>query len=151
MPSNTTNSFKKSALLIAFATAFFLTPLAEAGKKDDRWGSHGKHKDKQLYGNLKKIKGQLNLTEEQEKKLKETQATYGKEAMKKKHDAMEKAQDELSEALKSDATDEKIREKFAALHKIQEDFATVRFEKILYIRSILTPEQRTKFKELIGK
>jgi Spy/CpxP family protein refolding chaperone len=93
----------------------------------------------------------LNLTEEQEKKLKETQATYGKEAMKKKHDAMEKAQDELSEALKSDATDEKIREKFAALHKIQEDFATVRFEKILYIRSILTPEQRTKFKELIGK
>lgn len=150
MPSNIDKKhFKKSALLASFALAFLLSPLAQADKKDEC--AMGKDKDKQFYGSLKKVKDQLNLTEEQKKKLQDMHATYGKEAMKKKHDAMDKAQDELEAALKSDATDEKIREKFVALQKIQEEFATIRFEKILVVRSILTPEQRTKFKSLIGK
>lgn len=150
MPSNS-NVLKKTALLAIFSMAFFLSPFALAGKKDGHDGHHGKDKEKQFYGSLKKIKEELNLTEEQKKQLKEMQATYGKEAMKKKHAEMDKAQDELEEALKSDASDEKVREKFVALQKIQEDFAKTRFERILHIRSILTPEQRAKFKNMIGK
>ena len=148
MPSKS-NIFKKSALLVVFTMAFLLSPFAQADKKD---GHHGKGgKDKHFYGSLKKIKEQLNLTDEQKNKLKEMQDTYGKEAMKKKHDKMDKAQKDLEEALRSDASDEKVREQFSELQKIQEDFAKTRFEKIILIRSILTPEQRAKFKTLIGK
>ena len=143
-------TFKTSALVAAFTMAFLLSPLAEAGKKEGREGGHGHH-GKHFYGNLKKIKEQLNLTDEQKTKLKDMKATHGKEVMKKKQEAMEQAHKDLKEALKSDASDETIREKFAALQKVQEDFAKTRFEHILLIRSVLTPEQRTKFKTLIGK
>lgn len=140
---------KTNILLALFTMAFLLSPFAQAGKKD---GHHGKGgKDKHFYGSLKKIKEQLNLTDEQKNKLKEMQATYGKEAMKKKHEKMDTAQKDLEQALRSDASDEKVREQFSELQKIQEDFAKTRFEKVLLIRSILTPEQRAKFKDLIGK
>ena len=150
MPYNTLN-LKKSAFTALFAAVFLASPIASAdrGRKDK--GDSCKGKEKHFYSVLPKIKEKLNLTEEQKNKLKETKETYGKDAMKKKHEAMEKAQKELEEALKSDASDEKVREKFEALHKIQEEFARVRFEKILVVRSILTSEQRLKFKELIGK
>lgn len=146
MPSKT-NTFKRSALFAIFSIAFLFTNLAMAEEHGDRKG----RKDKHHYGSLKKIKEQLNLTKEQNKLLKDSQATFGKETMKKKHGELEAAQKDLEQALKSDATDEQIRAKFTALQKLQEDFAKTRFEKILYVRSILTPEQRTKFKTLIGR
>ena len=150
MPCNTLN-LKKSAFTALFAAVFLASPLASAGKGHGDKGDSCKGKEKSFFSIHPKIKEQLNLTEEQKNKLKEMKDTYGKEAMKKKHVAMEKAQKELEEALKSDATDEKVREKFDALHKLQEEFAKTRFEKILHVRSILTPEQRLKFKTLIGK
>lgn len=149
MPSNLQISLKKPAVLAVFSVVFLLSNFALAGKKDMSHGCH--EKEKQFYGSLKKIKEKLDLTDEQKTKLKDMQATYGKEAMKKKHHDMEQVQKDLEELLKSDASDEKVREKFAALQKIQEDFAKTRFERILHIRSILTPEQRTKFKNMIGK
>ena len=149
MPSNFYSSIKKPAALAAFALILSLSSFAQAGKKEMPHGCN--EKEKQFYGSLKKIKEKLDLTEEQKNKLKDMQATYGKEAMKKKHHEMEQVQKELEDLLKSDASDEKAREKFAALQKIQEDFAKTRFERILHIRSILTPEQRAKFNNMIGK
>ncbi len=149
MPCNTLN-LKKSAFTALFAAVFLASPLASAEKGHGDKGSC-KGKEKHFYSILPKVKKQLNLTEEQKNKLKEMKDTYGREAMKKNHVAMEKAQKELEEALKSDASDEKVREKFDVLHKLQEEFAKTRFEKILLVRSILTPEQRLKFKTLIEK
>ena len=150
MPCNTL-SLKKSAFTALFAAVFLASPLASAGKGHGDKGDSCKGKEKHFFSIHPKIKEQLNLTEEQKNKLKATKETYGREAMKKQHEAMEKAQKELEATLKSDASDEKVREKFEALHKIQEQFARLRFEKILVVRSILTPEQRLKFKDLIGK
>ncbi|MFN3454611.1 MAG: Spy/CpxP family protein refolding chaperone [Pseudobdellovibrio sp.] len=105
-------------------------------------------KDKFNY--MKKIKKELNLTAEQKKQLKDS-GGYSREDMKQKHTALREAQKSLEETLKSDASEEQIRAKFTELQTIQEDFAKARFEKILKIRSVLTPEQRAKFKNVIGK
>lgn len=99
---------------------------------------------------MKNIKKELNLTAEQKKQLKDS-GGYSREDMKKKHTALREAQKSLEETLKSDASEEQIRAKFTELQTIQEDFAKARFEKILKIRSVLTPEQRAKFKNVIGK
>lgn len=148
MPSKT-NLFKKSALLVALTSAFLLSPMAYAGKKDDHYGKGGK--DKNFYSSFKKIKDQLDLTDEQKNKLKEMKATHGKKAMKEAHEKMDTAQKALEDALRSDASDEMVRVQFSELQKIQEEFAKARFEKVMMIRSILTSEQRAKLKSLIDK
>ena len=43
-------------------------------------------------------------------------------------------------------TDDEVRVKFANLEKLQAEFAKARFDKILAIRAILTPEQKEKLK-----
>lgn len=143
------NTFRKSAFLAIFSMAFLLTPLAYADKGlcDDS-GNHSK--DAKLYNSIKKIKADLNLTEEQKTKLK-SMHKVSKETLKTQRDDLDKAQADIEAALKSDTSDEKIREKFVELQKLQSAFAKSRLEIILHIRSVLTPEQRAKFKNAIGQ
>lgn len=92
-----------------------------------------------------RLTAELNLTAEQKDKLKVIQEEYQKNLPSKK-EAMGAAHEELNKLLQSGATDDEIRKKFQELQLKQSEFAQARFEKVLAIRAILTPEQRQKFK-----
>ena len=87
---------------------------------------------------------ELNLSPEQQQQLAAIKDKYHGE-MKKQKKAMKSARKSLKEALKSDASDESLNAQFNKLQGQRAEFAKLRFEKILAIRAILTPEQRKKF------
>ena len=92
---------------------------------------------------------ELNLPAEQKEKAKKIHGDHSD--VKEKRQAMKKLHDDLETAMKGAATDDEVRAKFAALQKAQDEFAKARFEKIVALRAILTPEQRSKLKNPRGK
>lgn len=110
------------------------TALADTGK--DSTGKGGHERGQWLQ--------ELNLSPEQQQQLEAIKEKYHEE-MKKQKKAMKAARQSLQEALKGDASDESLRAQFNKLQAQRAEFAKLRFEKILAIRAILTPEQRKKF------
>ena len=88
---------------------------------------------------------ELKLTPEQKDKLKKIHDEYHKTLPGKK-EAMLASKESLKDALQGAAPDAELRKKFEELEKRQAEFGQARFEKILAVRGILTPEQRQKFK-----
>ncbi len=86
----------------------------------------------------------LDLTEAQQAELDKIKESHGTK-MKEKRKAMKEAKRKLGEALKTDASEDMLWAQFKQLQQLKSDFGTARFEKILAIRKILTPEQRAKF------
>lgn len=99
---------------------------------------------------MQKMAKELNLTPDQKAKMKSIRQN-GREEMKAKRDALFAAREDLENSLRGAATDEELKKKFEALQKIQQEMAQGRFEKVLAIRAILTPEQRAKFKSMAGE
>ncbi|OFZ28292.1 MAG: hypothetical protein A2622_04105 [Bdellovibrionales bacterium RIFCSPHIGHO2_01_FULL_40_29] len=87
----------------------------------------------------------MDLTPEQQEKIKALPGDDS-DAMKAKRESMRAAQEDLEQAMKGAASDDEVRVKFANLEKLQAEFAKARFDKILAIRAILTPEQKEKLK-----
>lgn len=94
---------------------------------------------------FRKMKKELNLTPVQLEQLKSFKKE-AKDQLKAKKEAMKEARKGLETTLKSDNSEEAIRTKFSELQAKQDEFSKARFEMVLKIRSILTPEQRAKFK-----
>lgn len=90
---------------------------------------------------------ELNLTPTQKEQLQVIKNKY-KDDMKKQRETMRQARQALQTALQSDASDASLRKQFKALQKQHEEFASLRFEKVLAIRAILTPEQRKQFQAM---
>jgi Spy/CpxP family protein refolding chaperone len=94
-----------------------------------------------------KISEELRLTPEQRANLDKIRSEFRK-TLPVKREAMESSQEDLQKALRGSATDGELRKKFTELAKRQGEFANLRFEKVLAIRALLTPEQREKFRGL---
>lgn len=88
---------------------------------------------------------ELNLTPEQKEKLKAIRS-QNKGDRKENRQEMKKLREELETAMRGSASDSELKSKFEAIQKKQQEFAKERFEHVLAIRAILTPEQRAKFK-----
>lgn len=105
---------------------------------------HGKRGGKGLFKKLK----ELNLTAEQMEKIKELKKerkASKKEDRKSKREEMRALKEELREAFKSNKSSDELR---AIKNKIKSyhcDGQDDKFEIMLKIREILTPEQRAKF------
>lgn len=108
---------------------------------DSHFGKDGK--DKAF--SFRKMKKELNLTPAQVEQLKSFKKE-AKDQLKAKKEAMKEARKGLETTLKSNSSEEAIRTKFSELQAKQDEFSKARFEMVLKIRSILTPEQRAKFK-----
>lgn len=93
---------------------------------------------------------ELNLTAEQKQKMQELRSG-DREKMQNKRKEMQAARDALDAAMKGNASEKEIWGKFDDLQKVQAKFAKERFEKVMEIRSLLTPEQRAKFRGSMGK
>jgi Spy/CpxP family protein refolding chaperone len=91
-----------------------------------------------------KMADELKFTAEQREKLKKIQDEFHK-TLPEKRKAMEAAREELQKALRGSGTADEVRKKFDELERRQTDFARSRFEKILSVRALLSPEQREKF------
>ncbi|MCO5144206.1 MAG: Spy/CpxP family protein refolding chaperone [Oligoflexia bacterium] len=94
-----------------------------------------------------KMMSELNLTSEQKDKMKEIRSK-NKDAIKAQREEMKSAREALEEAMKGNASDGDIRSKFEKVQAVQQKLAKDRFENVLAIRAILTPEQRAKFRDI---
>lgn len=119
----------RTAGFAVVASLFALTPMAAFAEKD----CHAKMVE------------ELGLSAEQKTKLGQVRGEFRKTLPEKKK-AMKSARKDLQKSLREASSDDEIRQKFQELQKREDDFAQARFEKVLAIRSLLTPEQRQKFK-----
>lgn len=95
---------------------------------------------------MARMVSELNLTEEQQKKIKELR-DQDKEVMEQKQAAAQETRKKLAEAMKNPSTtDEELRNLFNQADAARDALQTARFDDALAVRSLLTPEQIKKFK-----
>lgn len=87
----------------------------------------------------------LNLSDEQKSKIKELRKS-GKEAHKELRTSLQEGRKAMEELMKSEAKTDAILLKFDSLQTLRNKMDRARFEMMLSVREILTPEQRQKFR-----
>ncbi len=120
------------------ATILFASLVAGLAYAEGGGGHQGKSHHNQKW--LEK----LDLTDAQTQQIQEIKQSFHSD-MKSKRETMHKAKQELKAALKTDASEASLKKQFNELQTMRKDFATARFEKVLAIPAVLTPEQRAKF------
>lgn len=108
--------------------------------KHDKRGGRGR--------GMERIMQQLNLTPEQSeqiKAIKEQSKTQTQALMQQ----MQTSREEMRSLLASDSSPEQLREQHQAVQNLHQELSTNRFETMLEMREVLTPEQRTQMVELI--
>jgi Spy/CpxP family protein refolding chaperone len=130
---------RKTASIVTMGLAPLLGSTVVQANQHEGGGGFGR-------GGLRAL-GQLGLTVEQKSKLaelrKSQKANFG--ALREKSKV---ARREFQAKLQSDASDEDLRTAHASLQSVMKELGEARFERVLAIRKILTPEQRTKFKAM---
>ncbi|UBF29005.1 Spy/CpxP family protein refolding chaperone [Kovacikia minuta CCNUW1] len=86
----------------------------------------------------------LNLTQDQLKKIQTIRNRY-KNQFAQQRQAVQQAQRELRDLMAGDASAEQVRQKYQQLQVLKQQSGSTRFNSMLEIREILTPEQRQKF------
>ena len=105
----------------------------------------GREKDKQKKGERLK---EMNLSEEQLKKVSDFRKSK-KENLEKSRELVKQLKKSFQEAKENENTsNEVLTQRFEALQKARNDLQRERFNGMIEMRSMLTPEQRKKFKEL---
>lgn len=100
-------------------------------------------------GHMSKMMKELNLTADQQQKVKKIKSEFKgkikplKTKMKAMHAKVEK--------LFVDGTDEALRTEHKNVVEFKPQIHAVKFEKMMAIRALLTPEQRKKFFEMKHK
>lgn len=97
----------------------------------------------------KKMKSELNLTAEQETKIKGIHQA-AKENRKASKEKMKQAKKTFEELLKSNASEPEIQAAFMKLQELKNEKAKTRFTSMMAIRQVLTPEQRANFRPFKG-
>ena len=110
-----------------------------------------KHGRKHLRGEgFKRLLGQLDLTPEQSQEIEAIQekSRAEKETLRQQ---MQTKHQEMRSLFTSDSTPEQLREQHEQLQALHQELATNRFETMLQVREVLTPEQRTQMAELMAQ
>jgi Spy/CpxP family protein refolding chaperone len=117
----------------AFAAAGLAAPAPDKGR-----GRRGE-------GFMNRIQSQLNLTADQEKKLKQNREAH-REVMKTLHEALRAQREALGAELEKTSFDmNRVKSIHEELKGIEARMADQRLSGILEVRQILTPEQFKKF------
>lgn len=88
----------------------------------------------------------LNLTPEQNQQIQTIQNQY-REQISQRGQGLRQARQELSELMASTAAQNQIREKYRQVAELQQQLGNIRFDSMLAMREVLTPEQRRQFAE----
>lgn len=88
----------------------------------------------------------LNLTPEQNQQI-ETIQNQNREQISQRKQALRQARQELVELMAGTASESQIREKYSQVAALQQQVSDLRFDSMLAMREVLTPEQRRQFAE----
>ncbi|SMF63343.1 Spy/CpxP family protein refolding chaperone [Pseudobacteriovorax antillogorgiicola] len=119
-----------------------MTALVAAPSLSMARGGHHKH--------WKEMMSQLDLSEEQRTKIKDIRQS-SRDEHKETRKTLKETRRSFEELLGSDAAESEIRKAHETLQGLKAKMAEKRFENMMAIRAILTPEQRKKFHELRPK
>ncbi|HIK24411.1 MAG TPA: Spy/CpxP family protein refolding chaperone [Thermosynechococcus sp. M46_R2017_013] len=119
-----------AALLVCSAlsplVAIAAPSLADPSYGGPRWGA-----------NLEN----LNLTAEQRQRLQAVRQQYQAQ-MEQTRNQLRTAKEELRQMMGSNASEDQIRSKHQQVRQLENQLASLRFESMLAMRGILTPQQR---------
>lgn len=99
-------------------------------------------------GDQGKFLEQLNLTTEQRQQLSTIRQKYQGQ-IQSLREKVRNTHQELRTLMSGSATADQIRAKHQELSQLQDQLQDLRFNSMLEMRDILTPEQRTKFTQLM--
>ena len=97
---------------------------------------------------IERLTQELDLTPEQSEQI-EAITTQSKTDSQALFEQMQTSRQEMQSLLVSDASPEQLREQHQSVQNLQEQLSNDRFETMLEIREVLTPEQRTQMAELM--
>ena len=92
---------------------------------------------------------QLNLTVEQQQQIRQIHSSYRPQIHHKKKQVAQ-LQQQLSNMMVGTEPVELLRAKNEKLSILRQEVSALRFESMLAVRKILTPQQRRKYKELVN-
>jgi Spy/CpxP family protein refolding chaperone len=91
---------------------------------------------------------ELNLSAEQAQQIIDIRRQWSPSAEKRLKDEFAVLKQNLAQGMADGSPAEEIRRRFELMQKKYLELQTMKFEKLLRIREVLTPEQRKKFAEL---
>ncbi|MGK7899272.1 MAG: Spy/CpxP family protein refolding chaperone [Xenococcus sp. (in: cyanobacteria)] len=100
------------------------------------------------YGGMQKFLEQLDLTTEQSQKIDAIQEQFQSDN-ETLFQEMRTNHQEMRSLLASDASDQQLRQQHQKIQDLRQQLGTNRFETMLQVREILTPEQRAQMAELM--
>ena len=134
---------QKSVVSVAALAAIVCCAVAASA-----WAHHDK-KEGQDFPSSKMIE-KLGLSKDQTNQLKVIREK-NKGALEAKQKSVKANDEQLGEAMRKDTPDADLKKLFESVQDAKRALAEARFDKMLEVRKILTPEQRQKFKELHGE
>ena len=126
---NNTQEFKPDQMLLAH----------NQGKHGRKWGRGG---------GMKQLFQQLNLSSEQSQQIEAIQEQF-KTENETLRQQMQTQHQEMRSLMASDATSEQLRSQHQQVQDLHQQLGNNRFETMLQVREVLTPEQRTQMAELM--
>lgn len=91
---------------------------------------------------------ELNLSAEQAQQIVEIRRQWKPDAEKRLKEEFAFLKQNLAQAMADNSPGEEVRRRFELMQKKYLELQTMKFEKLLRIREVLTPDQRKKFAEL---
>jgi periplasmic protein CpxP/Spy len=89
---------------------------------------------------------QLNLSPEQMQQMQAIRNQY-KDRMSQRAQALRQAQQQLQDLMAGNASEDQILAQYNQVETLRQQLGRVRFESMLRMRQVLTPEQRRQFAE----
>lgn len=126
---------------VAFAAPKALLPQTIAQNTEGR-RPHGQY--------WEKLTQELNLTPEQVQKVQAIR-DQSKDEIAQRRQAVVQARQELQDLMASTASADQIREKHRQVETLGQQVMDLKFEQMLAIREVLTPEQRRQAASLMQK
>ena len=96
---------------------------------------------------MKQIFQKLNLSTEQQERIKAIREE-SKQSNSSLRQEMRQAREEMGKLMASDTNDDELKQQHEKIQTLKQQLGTQRFETMLKIRQVLTPEQRTEMAEL---
>jgi Spy/CpxP family protein refolding chaperone len=89
---------------------------------------------------------ELNLTPEQTQQIQAIQNQY-QDQISQRRQAVRQARQELLDLMAGTASEAQVREKYRQVETLKQQASQTRFDSMLAMREVLTPEQRRQFAE----
>jgi periplasmic protein CpxP/Spy len=133
-----------------FNAAFAESPLTQASLIAQNTPDQTPQGEKRRGDRGGKWMQELNLTADQQAKIKAIREQE-KSASADRRTQMKAAFDQMRSLSAGSATDDQLRAQHQQVQQLRQQAEDRRFETMLKIRAVLTPEQRTKMAELMQK